>query len=426
MGKFYKAIEKSRKQKGDTKDGSGSDPKAKVSETPERQTASSKLEQSSKPEAKESDALGLGSIHSLLDETEEIEFPGVDKTADIEANRTDEKPAKKDLSSIHSLIDESAAQTPPVDEAETSYRTKKQAETAEAVEPESVGETKHNSVGGDTESGREKPKEPLSDSKESSPVNAQESSDDEIIELEEASIIKTAGSKPAGDEADERAKPAPVKSKRPEKVKSKEKPKPAKQETAETTEKKIIQLKKKPVEELLLKQKKVEEETDSPPEEPALKSALQGIAYEKADPSLVTLLKPRSFESEQFKLLRTNLMFPVSGKPPRSLLVTSALPGDGKSFVTTNLAVSFAMNLDRHVLVIDADIRKPEIHSRFGIEARRGLSDFLTRNTPLPKLLMRTSLPNLTILPAGRPPHNPSELLSSVKMPKLSREVPRR
>jgi len=152
-------------------------------------------------------------------------------------------------------------------------------------------------------------------------------------------------------------------------------------------------------------------------------AVLRNLEYENVDHSLVTLLKPRSFESEQFKLLRTNLMFPISGRPPKSILITSALPGDGKSFVASNLAISFALNLDRRVLLIDCDIRKPDVHDRFGFKPGAGLSDFLTKGTPLPSLLMKTSLPNLTILPAGRPPHNPSELLSSEKMPALLKEV---
>jgi exopolysaccharide/PEP-CTERM locus tyrosine autokinase len=152
-------------------------------------------------------------------------------------------------------------------------------------------------------------------------------------------------------------------------------------------------------------------------------SPIRSDDHQNIDRSLVTLLQPRSFEAEQFKMLRTNILFPASGKPPRSILITSALPGDGKSFVASNLAISFAMNLDRRVLLIDADIRKPEIHKRFGIEGKRGLSDFLTKATPLPSLLRRTNLTNLTILPGGRPPHNPSELLSSEKMPALLKEV---
>jgi len=146
--------------------------------------------------------------------------------------------------------------------------------------------------------------------------------------------------------------------------------------------------------------------------------------FQKFHHSLVTLTKPKSFEAEQFKILRANLLFPKSGKPPRTILLTSAVPGEGKTFTAMNLAVSMAQNLNSHVLLVDADIRKPEIHKRFGLRDNiSGLSDFLTQNIPIPSLLVKTPLPNLTILPGGQATINPSELISSEKMKKLLTEL---
>jgi exopolysaccharide/PEP-CTERM locus tyrosine autokinase len=141
------------------------------------------------------------------------------------------------------------------------------------------------------------------------------------------------------------------------------------------------------------------------------------------DPKLVALLKPQSFEAEQFKILRTNLLYPTSGIPPRSVLVTSALPGEGKSFVSANLAASVASDIDRHVLLIDCDLRSPSLHRIFGFTSVPGLSDYLARGVPLTSLLQRTHVDKLTILPAGPPPTNPAELLSSGKMSALLQEV---
>ena len=146
----------------------------------------------------------------------------------------------------------------------------------------------------------------------------------------------------------------------------------------------------------------------------------------KVDRNLITLLQPRSFESEQFKILRTNLLFPVSGKPVRLLMVTSAVPDEGKSFVAANLAVSIAQNINEHVLLIDCDIRKPRIQSYFGFSNVPGVSDYLASKMSLTSLLLKTSLKKLTILPGGKPPHNPSELLSSKKMSELLEEVKKR
>ncbi|RJP77238.1 MAG: polysaccharide biosynthesis tyrosine autokinase [Desulfobacteraceae bacterium] len=141
------------------------------------------------------------------------------------------------------------------------------------------------------------------------------------------------------------------------------------------------------------------------------------------DKSLVTILEPHSFESEQFKILRANILFPTSGKPPRMIMVTSAVPGEGKSFVASNLAISIAQNIDEHVLLMDCDLRLPSIHNRFHFESKTGLSDYLTGDVPLSSLLVKVGVDKLSILPGGKPPANPAELLSSEKMTQLLEEV---
>ena len=153
-------------------------------------------------------------------------------------------------------------------------------------------------------------------------------------------------------------------------------------------------------------------------------TASDSINYTPVNNSLVALLKPRSYEAEQFKILRTNLLFPESGKPARSILITSAAPGDGKSFVSANLAVSLALDHDRKVLLIDADVRRAAIHDIFGLNGfEKGVCDFLTDRVPLASLLVRTSLKNLFILPAGQLTHDPSQLQSLEKLPKLFEEL---
>ena len=144
---------------------------------------------------------------------------------------------------------------------------------------------------------------------------------------------------------------------------------------------------------------------------------------ERVDPKLVTLLDPQSIESEMFKILRGNILFPKTGKPPRSIMITSAVPGEGKSFVSANLAVSIAQNINEHVLLMDCDIRNPTIHRTMGLGEVAGLTEYLNRGLSLQSLLVRTEIAKLTILPGGRPPHNPSELLSSQGMSQLLEEV---
>jgi exopolysaccharide/PEP-CTERM locus tyrosine autokinase len=141
------------------------------------------------------------------------------------------------------------------------------------------------------------------------------------------------------------------------------------------------------------------------------------------DKNLVSLFNPESIEAEQFKILRTNLLFPTAGAAPRSLMVTSALPGEGKSFVAANLAVSVARHINRRVLLVDCDLRRPSVHRQFGFGETPGLADYLSRGWELPSLLLNTIVEHLTILPAGKPPANPSELLSSERMYDLLEEV---
>ncbi len=142
-----------------------------------------------------------------------------------------------------------------------------------------------------------------------------------------------------------------------------------------------------------------------------------------ADKNLVSLFEPQSFEAEQFKHLRTNILFPVSGKLPRSIMVTSAVPDEGKSFVSSNLAVSIAQNIDQHVLLMDCDIRNSTIHNNFGFGDVVGLSEYLSKGTSLSSLLLKTEINKLTILPGGKPPENPAELMSSNLMSNLLKEV---
>jgi exopolysaccharide/PEP-CTERM locus tyrosine autokinase len=143
----------------------------------------------------------------------------------------------------------------------------------------------------------------------------------------------------------------------------------------------------------------------------------------RIDENMVTLLKPQSFEAEQFKILRTNLLFPASGKSPRTIMVTSSMPDEGKSLISANLAISIAQSIQEHVLLIDCDIRRPRIHTQFGFVDVPGLSEHLSRGVPISSLLLKTIVDKLSILPGGRPPFNPSELMSSQQMSKLLQEV---
>ena len=148
-----------------------------------------------------------------------------------------------------------------------------------------------------------------------------------------------------------------------------------------------------------------------------------GAVRKRIDPSLVSLVDPDGFEADLFRLLRTRILFPQAGQPPRTILVTSALPEEGKSFVSANLAINMARHVDQHVLLVDCDLRKPSIHTKFGFNGVKGLKEYLSEGLDLPKLLLKSGVEKLTILPSGDPPQNPSELITSAKMAALIQEL---
>jgi capsular exopolysaccharide synthesis family protein len=141
------------------------------------------------------------------------------------------------------------------------------------------------------------------------------------------------------------------------------------------------------------------------------------------DPRLVTLLDPSSTPSESFKMLRTKLLVLSRERPIRSILITSAKPLDGKSLVAANLAVSIAQGINDRVLLVDCDIRSSSIHKIFDLNVTAGLREYLEEGASVAPFLVKTSLKNLTLLPGGRPPPNPSELLCSIKMRALVEEI---
>ena len=116
--------------------------------------------------------------------------------------------------------------------------------------------------------------------------------------------------------------------------------------------------------------------------------------------------------SESVRGVRTNLMFSTTVEGARSLLVTSTGPGEGKTVVSTNLAVALAQAGQR-VLLIDADMRKPRVHTIFGKPQQPGLSNVLVGNAKASESVHKTTVPGLWVMPAGLHPPNPAELLGS-------------
>lgn len=135
--------------------------------------------------------------------------------------------------------------------------------------------------------------------------------------------------------------------------------------------------------------------------------------------SLITLVKPSSIISEEFRTLRTNIQFSMVDKQLSTLMFTSAAPGEGKTTVASNVAVVFASQ-GKRVLLIDADMRNPSVHRLFNFVNHRGLTNLLTENkTSIQDVVHRTTKKNLFVLTCGLIPPNPSELLASKRMDQL-------
>jgi len=134
---------------------------------------------------------------------------------------------------------------------------------------------------------------------------------------------------------------------------------------------------------------------------------------------LAMLLYPRSVASEAFRKVRTSLSFSDVDNGLRTIVVTSAGRSEGKTTVASNLALAFAQNGKRTILV-DADLRQPMVHDIFGLPNDLGLSGALINDrVPATKFLAPTEEPNLSVLTAGQPPPNPAELLASKRMTRI-------
>jgi non-specific protein-tyrosine kinase len=134
---------------------------------------------------------------------------------------------------------------------------------------------------------------------------------------------------------------------------------------------------------------------------------------------LATLLYPRSGAAEAYRALRSNVDFAAVDDPIKRLLVTSAVPGEGKTVTAANLAIAFAQG-GRRVLLVDADLRRPGVHETFAVDNETGLTSLLRQDdVRLASITRPTEQKNLDILTAGPHPANPAELLASQRMKAL-------
>ncbi len=135
-------------------------------------------------------------------------------------------------------------------------------------------------------------------------------------------------------------------------------------------------------------------------------------------------IRRNNIATEQFRKLRLKLASNIAeGKPPRTIMITSAIPEEGKTTIAANLAVAISQRIGEHVLLVDCDMRRPSIHRYFDIEEGPGLSEYLQGDTDITELLNKTEFDKLTVLQAGAEAVNPAELLASQRMRNLVKEM---
>jgi len=138
------------------------------------------------------------------------------------------------------------------------------------------------------------------------------------------------------------------------------------------------------------------------------------------DRNIYVNARPRSTAAEALRSIRTNVLFrtPDSGRDQKRLLIASAVPREGKSFISSNLSSIVAMTGSK-VLLIDADLRRPTQHKLFSLSNDRGLSSILVDGAPISSCIQNTHVGGLDIMPSGPRPANPAELLGSDRMTRL-------
>jgi Mrp family chromosome partitioning ATPase len=130
----------------------------------------------------------------------------------------------------------------------------------------------------------------------------------------------------------------------------------------------------------------------------------------------ISLIQPDSFVAEQFRALRGRIDAIAEQRPMRTVAITSATPGEGKTTSAINLALVTSLSVGRRVLLIDCDLRRPKIHRSLGIRPEAGLAEVLTDAASLDDAIVKVEGVNLELLTVRGRPQNPSELLGSARM----------
>ncbi|MFW6161093.1 MAG: GumC family protein, partial [Acidobacteriota bacterium] len=153
------------------------------------------------------------------------------------------------------------------------------------------------------------------------------------------------------------------------------------------------------------------------------KNILKEVDYsEIKNVELINHFYPQLSIAEDYRTVRSSILLSQAENLPQIIMLTSALPQEGKTSATANMAVAFSQ-LDQRVLVVDADLRKPRLHKIFKVRNTNGLSGYLVGKFSMKEVVQKTEIPNVWILPSGLIPPDPTELLNSNRMSELVEEL---
>jgi len=166
--------------------------------------------------------------------------------------------------------------------------------------------------------------------------------------------------------------------------------------------------------------------SDMPPPEPVVNKVSTRqitVVEENLDRNRIVARRKRDATADIFRMLRTKVLQHISKNNVRTLAITSPNYGDGKTTIATNLALSLAQDVKQTVLLVDLDLRKPEMHNRLGIEPTVGLTDYLLRDARVPDCMVKPDVERLVLLPTSGAIDNSSEMLATPKMAALAHEL---
>jgi protein-tyrosine kinase len=137
-------------------------------------------------------------------------------------------------------------------------------------------------------------------------------------------------------------------------------------------------------------------------------------------------LFPESQEMDAYRVLRTQIIQRTSPGTGNTIMITSAVPGEGKTLTAVNLAVALAKDYNQTAILVDCDLKRQSVHKTLGVESDRGLIDYLLNDVPVHELIFWPGIDKLTIMSGGRPFHESSELLGSPRMKDLIADMKNR